>query len=142
MNKQFVGFGTSSEWLASIDKNLPVNVESFMYGQKMGKIGVRVVEQRIMLSQVVGNEVLYVYDTIGKYHSMDMQPMTPEDAHAPRIKSAFDLTCKWLEDNGVKFRRAMIATPKNLVLSEGMLDHIKWDRETDTYLPNYTVQKP
>lgn len=139
MNNQFIGFGASTEWLASIDKTKPVNVESCLHGLPMGKVGVRVVEQRFYLSQVVGNEVLYVYEVIGRFLSMDMQPMTPADAHEERVKSAFEITCKWLEDNGVKFRKAMIAFPKNLVLSEGALDHMKWDKETDTFIPVYTV---
>ena len=134
MNDQFVGFGTSTDWLQAINRDGPVNVECVTEISGNGSYGIRSATQYVILTQVKDGEVLYFLDPVDRYSTQDSRPMFDEEKHIQRAKSAFDATLAWLKEQGIfNARRAMVAMPKNLRRLEGTADYMRWNKEADLY---------
>lgn len=133
MANQFVGFGTSTDWIAEVDKSFPVNAECVAEGGKGDRYGIRLTTQYIVLSQVKGSEVLYCLVPVDRYQTMDFHPMFDEEKHVARAKTAFDITLAWLEQNGIRPRRSIVAMPRSLKKLEGVAEYMRYDKESDTY---------
>jgi len=133
MNKPFVGFGIAENFLKAIDPTKPVNADSILHAGKGGKYGICLVTEAIVLSQVNNDEVLYCYIPVGHFQSLDGRTELGGDRNRDRALSAWEITTKWLDDHGVKYREAMLAMPKTYQMMSGHCEFMRYDKETDSY---------
>lgn len=138
MSKPFVGFGRSSDWLTEVDRSLPVNAECVEEAGRAGKYGMSVTSVQIVVSQVNNGEVLYFMCQVDEYVTINGQIMgsgKEEESHQRRAKTAYDLTLAWLSAARIYTRKAIIATPKNYKMLRGVQTYMKYDKESDSYVP-------
>jgi hypothetical protein len=133
--KNFVGFGALEDWLVAIDRSRPVNAECIVDPGKFGKFGVAIHKQVLVVSQTEpGGDVLYCRVHFDSYQSFQNQPAFEAEKHHRRGETAWAVIQQWLIEQGLTFRRAIVATPHNLTLLEGHADCLRYDKETDAYI--------
>lgn len=126
----FVGFSLAADWLAAIDKESVVNLDVGVLPGKAGRFGIVPVTSFLMLSQVVKSEVLYLFVPIDRYAmsgGFALDEPGGGDRHLVRAESALVVAQTWLEDNRVKWRRALVSWPVSLRMREGRGEFLTFD---------------
>jgi len=139
--KTFNGFGLFSDFLAALDKSLPVNCMA-VKKTNPGKHGTFLCTTVVITSQAQPKGVIYHQYTTAKWQQIGDTPL--DDTHADRADSAYELTLKLLD--GYKVYKALTAMPKNLETFDGQNDLLRWDKEVDLFYlredPNETPTAP
>ena len=131
-----LGYSTHSEWLAAVNKAEPVNALSIIESSAISRAGVSVNKQVIVLSQAQGNVIHYLRLFTDSYQSINgfSAAMDPKK-HEARAESAWHIIQAWLGEQGLTFRRSIIAFPKGLRLLDGSADGLmEYHKELDAWL--------
>lgn len=134
----FVGFGTMEDWAAAIDQGQPVNAESVTETTAANKrYNLTRCTQLLLVSQVCGAEVLYCRKLTGAFLSADggLHPMGDDlKKIIDRERSAWDVLVGWLEEQGLVYRRAMVALPTKMKLLDGNAGFLAYDQARDIWI--------
>src|SRR5574341_1917059 len=94
-SKNYVGFDTLEKLLESADSGRTVNAMPINDPGKMGKYGVTLVTQMILVSQAqINDEILYCRIITGHYQALPnsgMQPLDPGKDYHSRAESAWKI---------------------------------------------------
>lgn len=133
----YICYSTSAEFLANIDKTQPVNAECLSENGKPGKYGMGIATSAVVLSQAGTKECHIFFQPVTRYSTMNGEYFGKDsewENHTRRSRTAFELTCAWLETHGLKYRKAMLAVPKNLRKVKGRASYMQYDKESDSYV--------
>jgi hypothetical protein len=135
MKQQFIGFADSNKFLEAIDRSKPVNL---FVGQKSGrpdrKFGIAVDATILTMSQVSGDEVLYFNDITHRWQSHGGHVFEADENRPHRLAlKVMELTKRWLDDNQVQYREALLSMPTNYITLEGKATFLKYRKDGDTF---------
>lgn len=133
----YTGFSTLEEMLLSLQSNTIVNVLDVTSTQS-GSHGLsRHSTQIILTACQADGEVLYCRIPVGFHETMYNEPIPhskfTKESVAHRATTALEAITLYLEKKLVKWRHALIAFPKDLVLLDGKCEHMVYDKEKDKF---------
>lgn len=138
---EFVGFSSTTDWLAAIDTYMPVNADVVTMQDPSSHAGLTHATTYMILSQHQGgedfSEILYCQVMVDRFEMVNGEPLeAPAEAgrHEQRSTSAQVVMVAWLEQHQLKFRRAVLAAPKDLRMLEGNADFLRYDKEHGVYV--------
>jgi hypothetical protein len=130
----FIGYATLEEWakMATEKVAFAMTVETTQTRSN----GYSVHELALVVSQPKGNLVHYVRMEIdnlrylcGTYFGKNGSEQTARR----RVNQIWAIVQEWLEEQGYTISKAMVATPKNVHLTNGWADFLAYDQEKDQY---------
>lgn len=127
----FTGFSTCKDFLEAIDRfevvNLSVGHREISHDRKYG-LGIE--GTFLTMSQVSGGEVLYFSSIVHRYRTIGGKPMD-HDGQVPKIAAQVEeFAIRFLKENEIKFRRALVAMPKSYVMLDGTTGFLKYNGES------------
>lgn len=136
--RNFIGFATSTDWRGSATNTRPVQAAVITQLREVGN-GLANLGVYALMSQVddLGN-VRYCRIKIGGFLSQDGQTaMFPNEQESAerRASTARQYLLAWLKREGFGvIERAVVATPKDLVLLDGVAEFMKYDKASDSWV--------
>jgi hypothetical protein len=134
----YLGYSTLTEWRAAIDANQPVNALSIIEPGRASvrSGGLQFNKQVIVLSQQQGGTVHYLRLVTDGYQSINgLSAVHEMRLHEQRAESAWVIVQAWLAEQGLTFRRAILAFPKTLRLLDGSAGTLmEFSRELDRWI--------
>jgi hypothetical protein len=128
----FIGYKRFSDWMSVINPDEAVYAASVAEVSDGGLPGLLIVRHALIVSQIDrDNNVHYAQSTTDRYESQDgVRPMFHDAQHAERASSAWALLLDWLSRHtpALAVRKAVVATPKDLVLLTGVPDFMHFDK--------------
>ena len=134
--KHFIGFGLLEDWRWAIDPARPVQADCIVDSNGHAKnVSLTYWKQVIVVSQSKDGDVAYCRIVVDTYKSMNgVTPAFEADKHRRHAETAWAVIQTWLAEQGLRWQRAVVATPRNLKMLEGYADCLRYDKTSDSWL--------
>jgi len=134
-NNHFVGFSTTNDFLQAIDHNKPVNLSVTKKFGERNTYGMSLDQTILTVSQASADEVLYFEQRVHRYQSIHGNPFSCDTKKVNRIaETVRELAIRWLEENGLKWRAAMLAMPSDYLTLDGVAEFLEYNKEEENYV--------
>lgn len=134
--KHYIGFADSEKFLEAVERERQINLDvSRKAGRPDRRFGIAVDCTVLTLSQVQGDEVLYFQHVTHRYQTNGGQVMDlDETKHVRLARQVLEITQEYLNEQGVSWRQALLAMPRNYTTLDGDATFLRYDKESQSYL--------